>query len=95
MWLDAGSPPAEDGEVGGSPARRTTRPMAPAPGPHGHTGRCWGLRVRAPDVHMGPSGTWGVPGVLNSVYKQQKTPTEYNAGHLITVWTRRITPTPN
>jgi hypothetical protein len=36
---------------------------------------------------MGPSGAWGVPGVLNLVYKWQKTPTAYNGGHLITVWT--------
>jgi hypothetical protein len=29
----------------------------------------------------------GAPGALNLVYKQQKTPTAYNGGRLIAVWT--------
>jgi len=75
LWLDAGSPPAKDGtktpeetprEVG-EPARRTT-PWPPPRGP-GATQAGAGGCVRAPDVHMGPSGAWGVSGVLNLVYK--------------------------
>jgi hypothetical protein len=75
LWLGAGSPPAKDGtktteetprEVGG-PARRTT-PWPPPRGP-GATQAGAGGCVLAPDVHMGPSGAWGVSGVLKLVYK--------------------------
>ena len=67
--------PAKDGtktieetprEVG-EPARRTT-PWPPPRGP-GATQAGAGGCVRAPDVHMGPSGAWGVSGVLKLVYK--------------------------
>ena len=75
LWLDRGLAPAKDGtktieetprEVG-EPARRTT-PWPPPRGP-GATQAGAGGCVRAPDVHMGPSGAWGVSGVLKLVYK--------------------------
>jgi len=75
LWLDRGYAPAKDGtktteetprEVG-EPARRTT-PWPPPRGP-GATQAGAGGCVRAPDVHMGPSGAWGVSGVLKLVYK--------------------------
>jgi hypothetical protein len=47
--------------------------------------------VMGPTSHQPPVvlGAWGVPGVLNLVYKQQKTPTAHNGGRVTAVWTMR------
>jgi hypothetical protein len=69
--------------------------MAPAPGPRKQVLGA-ASEPQVPISHMAPSAQWWVvrgaswaevPGMLDLVYKQQKTSTACNGGRLTTAWT--------